>query len=314
MAKYCKEVQEWIEEKIEKPFEEFIEKRVEKCKKRKCKWWCACCNKWFCWIETIIEKIIKWVVVTVGKWVTRIVCEVVHFIVDLIGFVVGLIFAIPIIGRLIRQIWDIIIEIIHRIIKFPDLLLCFMGVKWRKRLRICIIILRDEKAPTATEAGLQPDINRAIDIFNDAANIELIVDGIHTVKNPSPGYALDVGCGATGWWEDLWLPGSYFEWISNTLCFDGVGRRFTGWAAPVMIICVREVEGSTAGCSLGAFSDYVTIEGGNPICLAHELGHACGLLHRDDDRDNLMHPICGGTKLTKWQRCIIRNSRHVSYL
>ena len=91
MAQYCREVQEWIEEKVEKPVEEWIKKREKKCKKKKCKKWCLCCNKWFCRIETFFEKVIKWIIVTVGKWITRVVCEIVHIILDIIGFIIGLI-------------------------------------------------------------------------------------------------------------------------------------------------------------------------------------------------------------------------------
>ena len=315
MAKYCREVQEWIEEKIEKPIEEWIEKRKKKCKKKKCKKWCLCCNKWFCWIEIFFEKVIKWVVVTVGKWVTRVVCEIVHTILDVVGFVIGLILAIPIIGRLIREIWDFVIEIVNRIVGLPDLILCAFGVTWRKKLRICIIILRDEKNnPTATPESLKPEIEKAKSIYKDAANVELIVQGINTVSDPTPNRNLDVGCGVSGWWEDLWLPGSYYEFIANRMCFDGIARRITGWAAPVVVFAVRSVTGTTAGCSLGPFSDYVTIEGPNPICLAHEIGHACSLPHLSSDKQNLMHPTCGGTKLKKWQKCVLRNSRHVTFL
>jgi len=313
MARFCEEVQEWIEEEIEMPVEEWVEKRVRKCKKRKCKKWCLCCNKWFCWIETFFEKVITWVVVTVGKWVTRVVCEIIHTVVDVLGFIVGLVLAIPIIGRLIKEIWDLIIEIANRILGIPDLILCAFGVMWTKKLRVCIIVLRKDKAtPTATPASLAPDIAKAVTIFKDAAKVDFIVEGIHTVKNPSPERNLKVSCGAGSWWDDLWLPGSYFEVTANTECFDGIARRITGYASPVIVFVVEEVEGKL-GCSLGPFSDYVTVTGGNPICLAHEVGHACTLLHHDG-KDNLMNGKCGGTKLKKWQKCVLRNSRHVTFL
>ncbi|WP_320826147.1 hypothetical protein, partial [Reinekea sp.] len=67
------------------------------------------------------------------------------------------------------------------------------------------------------------------------------------------------------------------------------------------------------GCSLGPFTDYVTVEGKDPICLAHEVSHACGLWHTGG-RDNLANHICGGTTLKGWQVEIVRSSRHVTYL
>ena len=52
--------------------------------KKKCKKWCLCCNKWFCWIATVVVKVVTWVFVTVIKWVTYLVCKVVMVIVDII--------------------------------------------------------------------------------------------------------------------------------------------------------------------------------------------------------------------------------------
>jgi len=313
MAVFCEEVQEWIEEKVEKPIEEWIKKREKKCKKKKCKKWCLCCNKWFCWIETFFEKVIKWIVVTIGKWVVRVVCEVVHTIIDLVGFLIGLVFAIPGLGRLLREIWDFIVEAVNRIIGVIDLIGCAFGINWEKRLRICVIILRDEKG---NEVGSEDAIKIAIDnakkIYKEEANVKLMVNGIFSVDKPSPSYSLDVHCNAGAWGDDLGLAGSYFEFNSNFYCFDGIANRLTGYAAPVVVFVVRDVI-DKSGCSMGPVTDYVTVEGKNPVCLAHEIGHACSLWHHSN-RGNLMHSACGGTNLKKWQKCILRNSRHVTYL
>ena len=87
----CHEVGEWIEEEISRPIEEFIEREEERCRSRPCNWWCLCCNKWFCWLVTIIVRVVHWVIETVVKWVVRIICEVVNAIIGLIiDFVEGL--------------------------------------------------------------------------------------------------------------------------------------------------------------------------------------------------------------------------------
>jgi hypothetical protein len=316
MAEYCHSVQEWIEEQIEKPIEEWVKKEEKKCKKKKCKKWCLCCNKWFCWIETFFVKVVTWVVVTVGKWVTRVVCEIIAGALNIAGVLLGLIFAIPILGRLLHELWDILVELFWRIVGLLGLFLDLLGIELRKRLRICIIILTQEKDgkefPVATPADLKPDIDAAKRIYDQAANVELIVDGIHTIDARAPDANLDVHCGAGAWGDDLWVAGSWFELTANSYCFDGAGQRLIGWAAPVIVFVVRDVEGKK-GCSIGPFSDYVTIEGGDPVCVAHEVGHACSLWHVDPP-DNLMNGQCGGTKLKKWQRVILRNSRHVTYL
>jgi hypothetical protein len=312
MSEYCREIQERIEEQVEKPVEKWVEKRRKKCKKKKCKKWCLCCNKWFCWIETFLERVVTWVVVTVTKWVTRVVCEVIDGLVSIAAVIVGLILAIPIIGRLIREIWSILIDIGWRFIGILGTLADIIGWEWRKRLRICIIILRDEKeVEVATEASLAPHIDAAEKIYDQAANVTLIVEGIHTITGSAPKGVLDVGCGASAWGDDLWLPGGWFEVTANDECFEGNARRLLGWASPIVVFVVRDVEGKL-GCSLGPFSDYVTVKGSDASCLAHELGHACALWHVSG-RDNLMNAACRGTKLKKWQRVILRGSRHVTY-
>lgn len=311
MSAYCKEVHERIEERVEKPVEEWVERRRQKCKKRKCKKWCLCCNKWFCWIEVFLEKVITWIVITVVKWVVRVVCEIVDGLLNLVAVLVGLVFAIPIIGRLIRELWDFLLELGWRLVGLLGTIADILGWEWRKRLRICIVILSDEKGPLATRADLDPHIEAAKRIYDQAANVELIVEGVHTAGGSAPDWALDVSCDASAWGEDLWLPGGWFELTANAECFEGAGRRLIGWAAPIVVFAVRDVAGKL-GCSLGPFSDYVTVEARNAVCLAHELGHACALWHVSE-RGNLMNSACGGTTLRKWQRVILRGSRHVTY-
>ncbi len=78
----CHDVSEWVEENVSQP--------VERCVEQDCNWWCACCNKWFCFIV--------WVLVTVGSWVVHTVCEVVADAVDLVVAV-------------FTGLWDIVVGI-----------------------------------------------------------------------------------------------------------------------------------------------------------------------------------------------------------
>ena len=88
----CEEARRWIEREIREPIERRRERQERKCKRRKCKWWCACCNKWFCWLETVIEIIVEWVVRVVGEWLVETVCKtvvkLVKVVVDVITTVV----------------------------------------------------------------------------------------------------------------------------------------------------------------------------------------------------------------------------------
>ena len=77
MAMVCRQFQEWVEQKIEKPIEGWENRQKRRCKKEDCNWWMLCLNKLFCWLAWVFVKVVRWVLVTVGKWVVRAVCEVV---------------------------------------------------------------------------------------------------------------------------------------------------------------------------------------------------------------------------------------------
>jgi hypothetical protein len=308
MAKVCARYKKWIEEKIEKPIDEWVEKHNEKCKKHH--WYDP--RSWFCWIETFFVEVFRWVVVWVGKWATYLVCQVVTFAVDFLATFVGLILSIPILGRLVGLVWATVIEIIWRVVSIFDVIAGVLGLHLPKKLRLCIIILSDDKGPMATPQSLQPAIDTARHIYKDAANVELIVGDIHTIQGAAPDGVLDPPCGVGTLWDDLWIEGTFYENNANVQCFDSAILRLIGYAAPVVVFVVRDVQGKK-GCSLGPFVDYVLVEGKDPVCLAHEVSHACGLWHVADQA-NLANADCGGTALREWQVEVIRSSRHVTFL
>jgi len=77
----CKEYGKWVEEKIETPVKEKLNKTIEKCRKKKCKVWCLCCNKWFCWLETVFYWVVTLVVTIIVKWVVYLLCRVIIFVI-----------------------------------------------------------------------------------------------------------------------------------------------------------------------------------------------------------------------------------------
>lgn len=106
--------------------------------------------------------------------------------------------------------------------------------------------------------------------------------------------------------------GEYFA--KNTA---GWGWLRMNFQFPITIFIVRDITGKI-GCSLGPLTDYVTlsVKGvASKSTMAHELGHCCGLLHRNDTIDNLMYPDKTRTdnKITGWQKYVVRTSRHCTF-
>jgi len=92
----CHDIGRWVDENVTE--------QVEKCVEQDCDWWCACCNKWFCFLV--------WVVVVVTKWVVDTVCEIVGDIVDVIVALVLLIvnIVIGIVTFDFGRIWDALVD------------------------------------------------------------------------------------------------------------------------------------------------------------------------------------------------------------
>lgn len=84
----CHEAREWVEREVREPVERQRSRAEERCRRRSCKWWCLCCNKWFCWIEIVIYTVIEFIIRVVGEWVVETVCELVVSIVEVIVFVI----------------------------------------------------------------------------------------------------------------------------------------------------------------------------------------------------------------------------------
>jgi hypothetical protein len=54
----------WVTKKVG----EWVSKLEKQCKKKKCKWWCLCCNKWHC----VLVWVLKWV-----TWLISIISTVI---------------------------------------------------------------------------------------------------------------------------------------------------------------------------------------------------------------------------------------------
>lgn len=223
--------------------------------------------------------------------------------------------AIDKIGGGLGQGGRLIAEASNRLVGGADLLANLAGWQLPKNLRLRVVILRDEMGQALAEPqAVLPSILELSAIFRRVAAVRLLPADpmLITVGQPSPAAALDVHCEDGAWQEDFGPAGAYFR----RLCAKNVPGRLLGYGEPITVFIVRQIS-NKGGCSLGLLTNYVTLKAStlsrSHTLLAHEVGHACGLLHRPD-KPNLMYPNGPGKELTTWQAAILRNSRHVTYL
>ncbi len=252
----------------------------------------------------------------------------VGWLLDLALAPVALLLCLPYLGRGLHWLWAVVLTAVWAVVNLLDGAGAWLGMLPEKRLRI-LILTSDAEADTSAPELLQA-LRVAAQIFRREANVRLMAavawrfvgafappsepDVSWLAQTPADGTLRAVGCAGEAMKQDLGPPGFGFGWSALRHHPFGIARRLLGWGAPVLAISVDSVQqGQLAGCSLGPLTDYVTVSGGQPVCLAHELGHACNLLHNSSP-GNLMNPTCGGTRLDRWQVALLRLSRHVSYL
>jgi hypothetical protein len=220
------------------------------------------------------------------------------------------------------QLLNIGQEIVNRAIGAPGFVATLGGIKVRKRLCVYAFILSEPAGdgrgrPLATESKVREALLVADEIFKREANTELFWGDwpeIHTIEEPAPAHALDVECGTGSWRNDLGDAGAYFR-SKLSVARKGVAWRAriaTGYGEPIAVFVVRDVAGK-AGCSLGPLSDYVTVDRVRGKLIAHELAHSCGLWHTHE-AGNLMLHTANAETMTRSQRAIFRNSRHVTFV
>ena len=324
MGRTCREVQDWIETQVEQPLITWENQQEQRCRNEPCNWWLLCLNVLFCWLVWVLVKITRIVLVTIGKWVARLVCTMVNLALDIAGFLVGLILSIPILGGIIRTVLNWLTEIIWRLIGLVDFGASLIGIRPRKKMYFGVIIPVINGVAIATQANVQPQVDAVIEIYDRTCNIDARFTGYCETSIAPPDGTIVVNCDLGGFFEDWWLKGSWFEFVSRTCKFESNWRRISGYGGELLGFVVNNVtpDGAsfiTIGCSFAATHDYVAIEGAagiTPSTLAHELGHACLLPHDTGDPANLMSPIAPSIAqptLSNLQSATVRWSRHVTY-
>lgn len=302
MAQLCKQVQERIEETRTEVREECrnVSRTISE----------TICS-WMPWplddlcdlVTRVITEVIcefVTVVITVISWITRIVCETVFVIAWIVQHLIGILEWIG-----------------NRIITLPEWLACLAGIRFgTKKFRICpIVIAGEDGAPVVPLPTIRSQIETAKRVWAQCG-IEVIASSIVTVSG-RPYLANASGCDAGGYFDSNRVE------LEALSCCQGLRDslrclRFPSgliWPRQILkAVWVSSLADGKRGCYLLPESFILIAASGAQDTLAHEMGHAGDLLHRDD-ADNLMTtPTRTGSNLTTWQCCVVRSSRFVTLL
>jgi hypothetical protein len=306
-------------------------------------------SSWVCVGWTVITTAIcvLWdVVTTVVNALLVTVESILGWVASALAAIVEVILSIPFLGGLIRWIINIVNAVVWAIVSIGDAILGLLGIRPEKLLRVCPVILADERSrPVDTAAHAVDQLQVAANLLKREANIRLVpsapfkyatgfgdvplvtADWIKILdREPGDSDTLDPPCDADGFGADLGVAGSKFNLLMLVHCFYGAWRRRVGYGAPVSVFFVRSVPGSE-GCGLW-ITDFVTVAAQlMPTSqdlrrvATHELGHASNLWHvnASDNGDNLMavpRPAVADVmnyRLHTWQVLLMRASKHVTY-
>lgn len=298
MARICEDFKKWVEEQVETPIEEQRSKSWQECKKKKCKKWCLCCNRWVCAIVTAFYWVVRWVIVWVLKWVLYVVCRIVSVVLTLVLTLLN------IAGWPVKYLWcsfwgdrDIDKLPLHELF-----------------VEVLIVDYDDNNQNPVVVAKIDQWIEHADRILRARANIS--VKRSSAIRRMQSKALFRIDSSDAGGKVSEYLKGI------GTLMGRNSWRNLT-------VYIVSTIEGSE-GLHLPLYGS-VFIEPENAdTTLCHELGHALlslGNARHDDREDRLLHtpaggpggrePACGWPKslptLSRNERCTMRRSRWLEY-
>lgn len=246
-------------------------------------------------IKTIVEKICKWlpwpfdklcdwvaktieVLETVWDWVCRNILETIVDIIEI--FTEYLIYILK---------W--VCWVVDWVIRFPDLILCWIGIEPRRYITVCVKILADDAGTPAVPLATVDRWLAEAKTFLEKCDITLVTCGIEIIRKPE--LLESTTCKFTG------IFSRFFTWFSYNSC---------GCCSSLTIYVVKTIQNDKAGCSYPG-TDWLTLDSdADGITIVHEMGHLADMWGHNNDPNNLMHKNAG-PQITPRQCCMIRTAR-----
>ena len=197
-----------------------------------------------------------------------------------LALIVELIFAIPFVGRVLQWIWNaIVLNLVWLAANLIDAALYLVGVRPQKKLRICTIVLRDERGrPVAAVQDVVDMINDAIDILLRECNVQIVnsaplnfssglsdpiradASWVQVHGRPVATPQLDVACDLPAFGEDLRRGRLGVPAQGSHELLLGNWRNVVGLGTPMTVLVVRSITRPVlfSGCCIWV-SNYLTI-------------------------------------------------------
>ncbi len=233
---------------------------------------------WVCKLVEVVETITEWiceeVIETIFEWVER-VFEWIFYILEWVCWAIE---------------W---------LIRWWRLVLCRLGFRPRRTIRVCVKVLADDEGNTAVPLGDVANIMADADALLDRCNLDLAVIDADIVVRPDLLEGTDCAFGSifSEWWT----------WFNRQAC-----------QAPctVTVFFVRELDSGDPtsdlnGCAYPG-ANWVRVDNdADGTTVVHEIGHLADLWGHTSDPDNIMTDQPGGTgdQITDHQCYMIRTSR-----
>ncbi len=263
------------------------------------------------WVSSILTTVVA-VLTQVCSWLPwpfNLVCNWVTQFVTVVQTIWNYICntIIQTIINIITQIIVILIWLVRLIcfyitfpINLPNLILCRLGIKFPKYIKVCIKILTDSNGnPAVTLPQAMQNITWANNIYKNC-ELQLVVCGVEFIRND--------------------------DCINNAPCsFGGLFKKCFAWFTQNACLCcsaqtiyfVNSIQGGALGCSYIAGGNFVIIApNADESTLAQELAHNAGLPHSNDPDNFMCSGSCNNpsTKITKFQCCILRRASFTSVI